>query len=278
MNNMLKNKEIKYSLLFITIVLITTWSFAFYAFSSPETVRLYFLVMLIPAIVALILNSIRYRSIRLVFRPITTRINLKSILFSLLYPLLFIGTAAIFVFIMGLAEFDKDKLSNLITKLPSIEMIIAGFILIFGEEYGWRGFLLKALAEAKGKVYGAIGVGVVWAVWHAPIVYGLAKFTHMKNPLLLTVVQVGAVFVFSMPFAYSYFLSKSIIPPMLFHFIWNLYNPIVLGNIYRNHPGIMIGNIIYINGEGLAGIILGLPFLIWFIAQNKNKTIGKSNR
>ncbi|NOY38194.1 MAG: CPBP family intramembrane metalloprotease [Chlorobi bacterium] len=276
MNNMVKKKEIKYSLLFITIVLIATWSFAFYAFSSPETVQLYVLVMLIPAIVALLLNSIRYRSFRLVLKPITTRINLKSILFSLLYPLLFIGIAAISVFIIGLAEFDKNKLSDLITQFPSIGMIIMGFILIFGEEYGWRGFLLKSLAEAKGKVFAAIVVGVVWASWHAPLVYELAKFTHMKNPLLLTVVQVGAVFVFSMPFAYSYFLSKNIFPPMLFHFIWNLYNPIVLGNIYRNQPGIMVGNMVYINGEGLAGIILGLPFLFWFLSQNK--IFGKSNR
>ncbi|NOX89815.1 MAG: CPBP family intramembrane metalloprotease [Calditrichaeota bacterium] len=276
MTNILNNKEIKYSLLFITIVLVATWSFAFYAFSTPETVQLFSLVMLIPAIVALILNSVRYRSFRLVFKPITTRINLKSILFSLLYPLLFIGIAAISVFIIGLAEFDKNKLSNL-TQFPSIVMIIMGFILIFGEEYGWRGFLLKALAEAKGKIFAAIVVGVVWALWHAPIVYGLAKFTHMKNPLLLTVVQVGAVFVFSMPFAYSYFLSKNIFPPMLFHFIWNLYNPIVLGNIYRNQPGIMVGNMVYINGEGLAGIILGLPFLVWFIIRTKNKTFGKSD-
>ncbi len=104
MTNILNNKEIKYSLLFITIVLIATWSFAFYAFSSPETVHLFFLVMLIPAIVALILNSVRYRSFRLVFMPITTRINLKSILFSLLYPLLFIGIEAISVFMIGLAQ------------------------------------------------------------------------------------------------------------------------------------------------------------------------------
>ncbi len=271
MNKILKKKEIKYSVLFITIVLIATWSFALYAFSSPETVPLYFLAMLIPAIVALILNTIRYRSIRLAFKPVTTRINLKSILFSILYPLVFIGVTAIFIFIIGMAEFDEDKLPNLITQLPSIGIIIIGFILIFGEEYGWRGFLLKALAEAKGKVFAAIVVGVVWALWHAPIVYGLAKSTNMENPLLITVVQVGAVFVFSLPFAYSYFLTKNIVPPMLFHFIWNLYNPIVLGNIYQNQPGIMVGNMVYINGEGLAGIILGLPFLFWFIFYNKNK-------
>jgi hypothetical protein len=31
----------------------------------------------------------------------------------------------------------------------------------------------------------------------------------------------------------------------------------------------MEGNLLLINGEGLAGIILGLPFLFWFIKKQK---------
>ena len=34
---------------------------------------------------------------------------------------------------------------------------------MFGEEYGWRGFLLQELAEAKGKISGVIVVGVVYS-------------------------------------------------------------------------------------------------------------------
>ena len=276
MNNTLKMTEIKYSFLFTVIVLLVTWGCALYIFSNPERIQFFSLVMLIPAIVALIINYIRYRSIKLVFEPIRKKINLRSILFSIIYPLLFIGIVAISILMLGIAEFDKDRLSD-ITKLPSLEIIIIGFFLMFGEEYGWRGFLLKELTKAKGKVFGSIVVGIVWALWHVPLVYGLAIFTKMENPVLLTVIQAGAVFVFSMPFAYSYFLSNNIIPPMLFHFIWNFYNPIVLGNIYQNQPGIMIGNIVYINGEGLAGIILGSVFLIWFIIHSKKNIIDKTN-
>ena len=276
MSNLLKKTEIKYSLLFIIIVLIVSWSFAFYVFSNPGIVQLYILGMFIPALTALIINSIRYRSIRLVFKPITKRINLKAILFSFIYPVCFIGIVAISVAVIGIAEFNEDKLSSL-AQFPSLEIIIIGFLLMFGEEYGWRGFLLKELAEAKGKVFGSIVVGVVWALWHVPFIYGLANFTNMVNPLLLTVIQAGAVFIFSMPFAYSYFLTENIIPPMLFHFMWNFYNPIVLGDIYQNQPGIMTGNMIYINGEGLAGIILGSIFLIWFIIHNKRNIVEKTN-
>jgi len=261
-------KELKYSMVFIVTVLLLTWALTLLIFSSPKSVQAFPLIMLIPAVVGITINSIRYKSIKLVFRPITTRINIKSVLFSLLYPVLFIGLVAIVVSITGIATFNSDKLSGL-TNLPSVGLIISGLILTFGEEYGWRGFLLKELATAKGKIYGAIVVGIVWALWHGPAVYCLANQAHMANPLMIAIIQMGAVFVFSIPFAYSYFLTNNIFPPMIFHFVWNFYNPMVLGDIYRNQPGIMEGNMIYINGEGLAGIILGLFFIAWYIYQEK---------
>ena len=262
--------EIKYSLIFIVLVLVISWSITLFLFSNSETIELFPLVMLIPAIVGIILNSVQHRSIKKVFKPITTRINLKSILFSVFYPLLFIGLVAVIVSLTGIASFNSDKLSTLAT-FPGIAAIIIGFVLMFGEEYGWRGFLLKELATVKGKIYSAIIVGIVWALWHGPIVYGLANHTNMENPILLTVIQMGAVFVFSIPFAYSYFLTNNILPPMIFHFIWNFYNPMVLGNIYENKSGIIEGNLIYINGEGLAGIVLGLVFIVWYINKYKKE-------
>lgn len=265
-------KEIKYSVIFIVIVFTVSWSLTLLLFSKPETVQLFPLAMFIPAIVGITINSIRYKSFRLVFRPITTRINLKSILFSLIYPLSFIGLVAIVVSLTGIGKFNPDKLSEL-SNLPSIETIIIGFLLIFGEEYGWRGFLLKELAAAKGKIYSAIVVGVVWALWHGPIVFGLAIHTNMENPLLFSAIQMGAVFVFSLPFAYSYFLTNNILPPMIFHFVWNFYNPMILGNIYQNQPGIIEGNMIYINGEGLAGIVFGLIIIVWYINKFKKSSI-----
>ena len=263
-------KEIKYSLIFIVLVLGISWSLTIILFSNSGAVELFPLMMLIPAIVGITLNTIRYKSFRKVFKPITTRLNIKSILFSIIYPLLFIGMVAVIVSLTSIAKFNSDKLSTLAT-FPGIAAIIIGFVLMFGEEYGWRGFLLKELATVKGKIYSAIIVGIVWALWHGPIVYGLANHTNMENPLLLSLIQMGAVFVFSIPFAYSYFLTNNILPPMIFHFVWNFYNPMVLGNIYQNQTGIIEGNMIFINGEGLAGIVLGLVFIIWYINKYKKE-------
>jgi membrane protease YdiL (CAAX protease family) len=230
--------------------------------------------MFIPALVALILNTIRYKSFKLVFSPINKKIKLKSLAFSIFYPLLFICFVALTLYLTGLAEFNVEKLEDL-KKFPPLIILFVGFLLMFGEEYGWRGFLLKNLAESKGKISSAMIVGLVWALWHCPIIYGLAVNHNMDNPILLTLVQMCAVFAFSIPFAHSFFLTNNIVPPMIFHFIWNYYNPLILGNIYRNKPGIMEGNLFLINGEGIAGVVFGMLFLLWYIHRYKNNVAYK---
>ncbi|MFC1784939.1 CPBP family intramembrane glutamic endopeptidase [Candidatus Neomarinimicrobiota bacterium] len=264
------DKNIRFSILFIVLTLLITWVYIFIIFSNPKTVGLFHFCMFFPAIIGITINSIRYQSIKKVFHPITVKINAKSLLFSFFYPIIFLGIIALLVKVTNLAEFDRTQLYRLFD-FRSIIFIPIGLLLMFGEEYGWRGFLLKELTESIGNVWGSFVVGVVWATWHSPIIYGLALHNNMENPILLTLLQFVAVLVISYPFSYSYLLSKNVLPPMILHFTWNYYNPIVLGNIYQNVPGIMKGNISYINGEGLAGIMLGLIFMIWFNLKYSTK-------
>ena len=73
---------------------------------------------------------------------------MESILFFILYPLVFIVLVAVVAVVTGLATFHPDRLFEL-SRIPSAKAILIGLLLIFGEEYGWWGFLLKGLAAAK---------------------------------------------------------------------------------------------------------------------------------
>lgn len=46
---------------------------------------------------------------------------------------------------------------------------ILGLLIAFGEEYGWRGYLQGELIR-MGKIKGIALVGLIWGLWHAPVI------------------------------------------------------------------------------------------------------------
>jgi membrane protease YdiL (CAAX protease family) len=43
------------------------------------------------------------------------------------------------------------------------------FVLVIGEEIGWRGFLLRHLLDRRSPLVATLLVGIVWALWHTPL-------------------------------------------------------------------------------------------------------------
>lgn len=73
-----------------------------------------------------------------------------------------------------------------------------GFVLLLGgglEEPGWRGYLLPELQETYSSLTAALLVGIVWAVWHLPLLvvpgapqYGLPVVPYLVQLLALSIV------------------------------------------------------------------------------------------
>jgi membrane protease YdiL (CAAX protease family) len=58
---------------------------------------------------------------------------------------------------------------------------ILAIVIAFGEEYGWRGYLQSELLKV-GRVRGVLLVGVIWGIWHWPLI--LMGFSYPGYPLL----------------------------------------------------------------------------------------------
>lgn len=265
----------KKTTLFIILVLGLSWLYTAFIFSDVSRVTYFNLIMYFPCLIALGIRIFERQSLKQISAPFISRKGPRArfgFLFSVVYPLLFVGLCAGVALGLGLAVVDSGAFEKL-KYSPSVFSLLITFSLMIGEEYGWRGYLLPELTREHGPLKAPIIVGLIWAAWHGPVLYGLGHVMKTADPIVLCLVQMGAVFVFSFPFAYSYYLAGSILPPMIFHWLWNTYNPRVLGNIYGNTPGLLKGNILYINGEGLMGVVLGLLFVFWFIRKTKNKKL-----
>jgi uncharacterized protein len=67
---------------------------------------------------------------------------------------------------------------------PALILLVVTVVDGFGEEIGWRGFLLPILQERFGPVTGAALTAVVWGGWHAPLFWLIAAY-HAMTPMMI---------------------------------------------------------------------------------------------
>jgi membrane protease YdiL (CAAX protease family) len=134
----------------------------------------------------------------------------------------------------------------------------------FGEELGWRGFLHESL-KRKGFWIMSLIVGVIWGIWHAPII--IMGHNYPENPITGVFMMIAFCILFSPVFALIREKSGSVIAASIFH-----------GGINSlGGTAIMLlkgGNELLIGLTGLAGfIVLALVNIAIFIYERKNVII-----
>ncbi|SMP18709.1 CAAX protease self-immunity [Laceyella tengchongensis] len=273
------NMRISFAYLYIAVVLLVSWAIggvSYYTGGYQSTVENMIYVMITPAVIALCFQMWAYKkSLWGEMLSIVKNCNAKAVFFAIYYPLLFIGALSVFSLFCGNGSANPTSLSSFIQSLHMFPLyFLLDFPIFWGEEYGWRGFLLMHFTSSWGKFKATILAGLVWALYHIPLVFLLAKSTGIGNPVAVSLVQALTAFFFSFAFSHAYYLSGALLPVVLLHWVWNMFNPAFLGNIYTNKQGIITGDIFFQNGEGIMGLVLSLlmAFAIgWrFIKSDKN--------
>jgi membrane protease YdiL (CAAX protease family) len=141
--------------------------------------------------------------------------------------------------------------------------LIYSWIRAMGEEIGWRSYLLPGLLIHFHPVIALNISGLVWGLYHVPIMILLSYHPQSKVQYPIRTIIVQCLSCWISAFVYGWIgmqCQYSMVPPTMMHFIWNQINPLLLGSIYTNTPGWMKGEQWKINGEGLMGCI------VYFIA------------
>lgn len=108
-----------------------------------------------------------FQDINMVFNK-----KLKTIM---IMALIFVGLKLIsFGISAGIFGTSSNEIRNVVVAIVTLPItvplgIIFSFIMFFGEEFGWRGYLQPRLQIIFGKRLGVVMLGVVWGMWHLPL-------------------------------------------------------------------------------------------------------------
>ncbi|REL35078.1 CPBP family intramembrane glutamic endopeptidase [Thalassotalea euphylliae] len=188
------------------------------------------------------------------------------LLASYFYPLaeLFLVYGIVWYFgFGGFAGFDANFMTKL-AFLPMILMALEGTYYAgrsaLGEEIGWRGYLVPRLLSAYKPNTVSIFVGLVWAVWHFPIM--ITGDYGSNTPLLYQLICFTLAFV-GVSFIYTWFRIKSgsLWTAALLHTSGNLFIFHVFEDLTIN-----TGNTAYYTGEtGAVFALWGLVLIFLFM-------------
>ena len=126
-----------------------------------------------------------------------------------------------------------------------------GLIIAFGEEYGWRGYLQTELTRL-GRIRGVFLVGVIWGVWHWPVIW--MGYNYPGQPVLGSLAMVAYCIILAYFLAYSVFKSQGVWiaaylhalnnQAMSFFFMAVVAPTNILSSFGAGFPGLILGGII----------------------------------
>jgi uncharacterized protein len=142
----------------------------------------------------------------------------------------------------------------------TIGVVING-VAALGEEIGWRGFLVPELSRKYSFTATAIISGVIWALWHSPIIL-FSDYNTEGNPIWYGL-ACFTVMVVSSCFAYTWLRLKSgsLWTAVILHASHNAFIQVIFNPLTGN-----TGPTPYVIGEfgiGLALATVVIAFLFW---------------
>ncbi len=102
--------------------------------------------------------------------------------------------------------------------LTLLQGMLAGItinaVAAFGEELGWRGFLVNQFRN-KSFLKAALLIGLIWGIWHAPII--LMGHNYPEHPVFGVFMMIVWCILLSPLFLYITLKSKSVIAASVLH-------------------------------------------------------------
>jgi len=115
---------------------------------------------------------------------------------------------------------------------PILLLIFLENLLTSGlEEPGWRGYALPKLRNKYNAYNSSIILGIIWAIWHYPVVY----YLNIASGLFLTILAIAgftALMTFgSVIYSWIYLNTESIFLLIIFHALQNFFPYLIMSGV-----------------------------------------------
>lgn len=204
---------------FVLAYLLTWWIYPLLKFSP----FLGIFGLFGPALAAIIMAAVTEGKAglkALLRRVVLWRVGLPWYVIALGLPTILSLATAVLAYLAGTADFIR------VGALAPIELVL--FVLVVGEELGWRGYALPRLLEKRSALTASLILGVLWGLWHLPtfVVPGTPQYGLPWTAFVLLTIEYSIL----MTWVFLHTLG-SVLIATLFHGALNLSQGIFLGTV-----------------------------------------------
>src|SRR5918995_699182 len=186
--------------------------------------------------------------------------------------LLITVAASAVVWVTPLASFTMPEggiLNPVINFLIQFAILVLTFAL--GEEIGMRGYLQPHLMSL-GRTRALFVVGLVWATWHMPLYYFMAKLFPVGNVLFFLPLFYGTIVAASFFFGYMRIYTGSTWPASIAHSVHNAAWGVLGAFTVTSYP--VLVNLYLVGDYGiliLIGVVTGAIWLSYYLKSGMDR-------
>ncbi|MEU6997525.1 CPBP family intramembrane glutamic endopeptidase [Nonomuraea sp. NPDC046570] len=177
-----------------------------------------------------------------------------------------LGGFSLFRAMLGSAPVDPAVLAVSQTVSAALIVPLINSLAAFGEEWGWRGWLLPRLVASRGVLGGLLLSGVIWGLWHAPLT--LLGYNYPSLGPWAALYFVGFCVLSGILLGWLRLKSGSVWPAVIGHGAINAVGPLIL--VYGDAsapPNLTLAGLTGLAGWALLAALSVLVLKLWPVRQ-----------